>query len=202
MEGAQPSLLRPKLLPTVFLEPRIRETAKGAREGMPRSMSYQEACETQRKLDPEKVLPLLESDDQAWIRGCEFVNSVIDDAMTTIHNNSHDTTANASVTKVLVVSHSNFLRILLRRLLGEDRLRSHPHARFEPGTGLFIIPNSSLTILSVSISNSTTTKKKDTPSLRMNDNRITERSSLVTVEEMTTTDHLRGHEIVATTNGE
>jgi broad specificity phosphatase PhoE len=50
--------------------------------------------------------------------------------------------------KVLIISHSALLRIFLRRLLGDERLKQHADARFD-ADGHFLLPNTCVTILEI-----------------------------------------------------
>jgi broad specificity phosphatase PhoE len=54
------------------------------------------------------------------------------------------------VYKVLIISHSALLRIFLRRLLSDERLKRHPDARFDTD-GHVYLPNTSLTILEIRV---------------------------------------------------
>ena len=120
-------------------------------------MTYDEALTAQRKVDPNKILPSRESEDQVWDRCCCFFREVLGDAITQHakmkNHSTEDCGASSSdeIINVLVVSHSNFLRIVLRRILGEDGLRAHKDANFEHETNRFIIPNASLTILKIEL---------------------------------------------------
>lgn len=104
----------------LIVDPRLRELAKGAREGYRKSFSYEEALEARRvqqasspslinatttaeqqsKSSEELVdIPLLESADDAWIRVKDWIDSLVVDAAiehydVTTATNSNDNSSN------------------------------------------------------------------------------------------------------------
>jgi broad specificity phosphatase PhoE len=141
---------------TLILDPRLRETSKGARQGFPKTMSEEEALEERRKRkDDTEPLPELETEDEGWIRAIDWLNNVVTDAVRTARLESflapqdQQQSSTTPCYTVLAVAHAGIYRIFLRRLLGEERLFAHPDATFDPTDDRFAIPNTSLTILDV-----------------------------------------------------
>ena len=127
----------------VTLEPLLRELAKGAREGYPKSVSYEEALRARQNHNNDAI-PLVETDDEAWNRIHAFIHRLLEEIAAKSEKTPKDPF------NVFVMSHSAILRIFLRRLIGDDHLYNHPCARFDSG-GIFYIPNTSLTILDVGL---------------------------------------------------
>lgn len=127
------------------LDPRIRETAKGARQGLPKTYSYEQACRARKDIGIEGTIPPLETQDEGWNRIYAFVQDLISE-VASMEDSEQEKRKDPY--NVFVMAHSGLLRIFLRRLLGEERLASHPNARFHGN--LFFIPNTSVTILDIS----------------------------------------------------
>ena len=144
------------IIETLRLEKRLREMAKGAREGFSKSTTYAEALE-QRKTKDNNILPipLRETEDDAWQRMHDFVYELLTN-MGNTDDDDDDDDAGQHPPNIFVMSHSGILRVFLKRMIGEDRLYQHPSARFD-ASGLFYIPNTSVTILEVGWRNEPTT---------------------------------------------
>lgn len=166
--GKTPSLTNFLQSHNVRLDARLREIAKGARQGYLKAFSMEQAMEARRQAGDEIVnLPLLESMDEGFARIYEWWRQVIDNAVlqrqqhqqrnnddtcnTSGSSDNPDNDAPTTVRNVLVVAHAGIFRVFLQRLLGEARLRAHPDARYDPRDGRFAIPNTSLTILEVDV---------------------------------------------------
>lgn len=137
---------------TLILDQRLRETLKGARQGYPKTMSSEEACEERRKRKDNEPVPELETEDEAWNRALDWLNHVVRDAVLTTRLESSlppEQQQPIPCYNVLATAHAGIYRIFLRRLLGEDRLFAHPDATFDPVDSRFALPNTSLTILDV-----------------------------------------------------
>lgn len=131
----------------LVVDKRLREMAKGAREGFSKSITYEEALRLRRIKDSQdSSLPLRETEEEAWQRIYSLIYRCVEEAVV---ENSHSNQGQPC-RRVFCMSHSGILRIFLRRLIGEDALYSHPNAKFDP-TGLFYIPNTSVTILDVGL---------------------------------------------------
>ena len=143
----------PVLLQGVFFDSRLRELAKGARQGLPKRLTYGEALQVRQQqiesgeMDADAPIPLLETEDDAWNRIVEWLEEVVSDALVVTTQRGKDEEMD-----VLVIAHSGLLRVFLHRLLPPERLRSHADATYDPVDGKFAIPNASLTILTLSCS--------------------------------------------------
>jgi broad specificity phosphatase PhoE len=123
---------------------RLRELAKGARQGYPKHYTEAQALLERQRLGEQA--PLLETLDEGWERIFDWWREVIADATT-------DTCSSTNgVRNVLVVGHAGIFRVFLQRLLGDARLRAHASAGYDQRDGRFAVPNSSLTILQVDTS--------------------------------------------------
>ena len=139
----------------IRLEPRLREMAKGAREGQPKSVSYEQALLLRQNVNAD--VPLRETEDEAWDRIHAFLRDLLEEySSQTCRTSSPDddnrpSQQSSTITNpccIFIMSHSALLRICLRRLIGDEHLYQHPEARFD-AAGHFYIPNTSVTILDV-----------------------------------------------------
>ncbi|GAX14626.1 fructose-2,6-bisphosphatase [Fistulifera solaris] len=187
------------ILPVRF-KPRLRELARGAREGLPKVLSEMEAFSERERLGIMDPIPLFETPGEGWSRVSDWLDEVMEDAAQesgyvvpdNSDNDSKDTPNDGDkVLNVLVISHSGLLRIFLERLLGTQRLRQHPDARFENKNGVpaLSIPNSSLTILNIDLS-----PREIEISNHLDDNDAKNHQSWVAsdavlIEQLTSTEH-------------
>ena len=151
-----------KIVEQVRFDARLRELAKGVRQGLPKDLSYDEAALIrQHKIStgewPAGPVPMLETEEDGWNRAVDWLNELISDAL---HQN-RDVGENGRDLNVLVVSHSGLLRCLFRRLIGARRLQAHPDATYDPIDGRFAVPNTSLTILTLSCSDNPEAEKNE-----------------------------------------
>lgn len=123
-------LLQLPLDQEVLVEPRLRELAKGAREGLPKHTTYDEALRMRGGRNgngDNEPPPLLESEQAALGRLHSWLEDVVLDAI-------HDFTAPGSdVCNVLAMSHSGCIRTLVGAIQDE--------------TPPVLIPNVSVTII-------------------------------------------------------
>jgi len=140
------------IMQAVRFDTRLRELAKGARQGLPKDLPYEEALRLRQQRQTPGPIPLLETEEDGWTRAFDWLNEVLSDALRQAEEDPSNTDLH-----VLVVSHAGFLRVLLTRLLGVDRLRAHPDATYDPIDGRFAIPNTSLTVLTISLKESSET---------------------------------------------
>ncbi len=140
------------------LDKRLRERAKGVREGQNKYLTYDEAMEIyqkrkrKRECDGNKDkqhVPLLENDDQVMDRVNIWLEETIRDAYS--HYCSHDG-CKMNGYDVLVISHSGTLRILIENLVGKQLPRDVDREKEGKGgskvlAGRLIIPNTSKTII-------------------------------------------------------
>ena len=132
----------------IRLDERLRELARGPRQGFPKDWTQERALEERERLGMERVV-LLETPETGWDRFFDFWKQIIVEASVASDNDGYrnDEGQGQLVRNVLVVSHSGILRIFLQRLLGQ-RLEEHASARFDDRFGhQFLVPNTSLTIL-------------------------------------------------------
>lgn len=134
-----------------ILDERLREIAKGARQGLPKSYTMDQCMEC-FETRPEEI-PKHESSDDAWKRLSSFLRELLHEAVLE-EENSKDGKVGENVRNVLVVSHSGTLRLLLHKLVPD----AHPLLQVSAYTTgaledskRFQIPNTSLTILDISI---------------------------------------------------
>jgi broad specificity phosphatase PhoE len=146
---------------SVRFDPRLRELARGARQGLPKCFSYEEALdERQKRINAGEIvesepIPLLESEDDGWNRALEWLKELVDDVVQEAVQkscNAGDNQRDGESTPtpmftVLAVGHGGIYRVFLQRLLGPERLRAHPDANYDKIDGRFALPNASLTIL-------------------------------------------------------
>lgn len=135
---------------SVTLEPRLREVAKGAREGFSKSMSYEEALRERQKNQKDARIPLRETEDEAWNRIHAFIHELLAEEGRALQstNNEQGIAPDKQTFNVFAMTHSGISRIFLRRLIGEEDLKRHPSARFD-GDLVFFLPNTCVTILDI-----------------------------------------------------
>lgn len=83
-----------------------------------------------------------------------MIASVVADAQAKVDDDDNDGDSciarDKTIYPVLAIGHSGSYRIFLERLVGQEQLRAHPDAQYDP-LGRFYIPNTSLTILDVTL---------------------------------------------------
>ena len=183
---------RPDAMAKLVLERRLREMAKGAREGFPKSVNYDEALRLRRIKDTSSTtVPLRETEEEAWLRMYSFIRSVVTSGLE--KRKTHNDTQPCC--HVFCMSHSGILRVFLHRLLGKERLYNHSGAKFD-ATGLFYLPNTSVTILDVGL------RTNNLTSVRDNDQQQPPQQSPdhdldVDIIQLTLADHLGTYNIAA-----
>lgn len=142
----------------LIVEPRLRELAKGAREGYPKSLSYEEAMARRiqepngSRSDNNIEIPLLESIDNAWERAKDWIDSLVKDASieyNLIDKSCNDANSNdgaaEKVYNVFGLSHSALIRTMIHKMVGSQL----PNNYFLTKEGSLRIPNLSRTIIDV-----------------------------------------------------
>jgi broad specificity phosphatase PhoE len=133
------------------LDSRLREIAKGARQGYPKKWSYAQA--SAKYLD-EKDIPLLETSEEAWSRIYSWIYEVMLHAIreSAADETASDDTSVSSRRNVLAVSHAGAVRLLLQKLVPD----AHPllESIDDPSgplddTKRFKVPNTSVTIVDI-----------------------------------------------------
>ena len=141
------------------MEPLLREIAKGAREGFPKSMTYEEAQVAFRKEHgPAESLPLLETEEDAMERVYKWMFGVVRDAIQEARLKCSALSSDEGVKRpqlvfsVFAVSHSGMLRATIARLV-RDQLPASidltPVGRDGAKKGQMIVPNTSVTIIDI-----------------------------------------------------
>ena len=144
----------------LVVEPRLRELAKGAREGYPKSLSYEEAVarriqEADNGSSSDDIeIPLLESIDDAWARAKDWIDSLVKgasieyyDAEDNVCNdaNSSDGKTTGKVYNVFGLSHSALIRTMIHKMVGSQLPNNYSLTK----EGSLRIPNLSRTIIDV-----------------------------------------------------
>lgn len=138
---------------TFELDERLREIAKGARQGFPKSYTLDQCMECFRER-PEEI-PKQETSADAWKRVSRFLLGLFQEAL----KEDNDKAGRRNIRKVLIVCHSGTIRLLLHKLV------RHAHPLLEVSsdtTGAlddskrFQIPNASVTVLDMIIPQSFT----------------------------------------------
>ncbi|KAL3805876.1 hypothetical protein HJC23_007837 [Cyclotella cryptica] len=139
----------------LVVDSRLREVAKGAREGFVKSMSYEEAMERRiREANGGEVrIPLFESVDDAWERVKGWIDLLVEDASDHFYsfqskqNNlqPEDDVTSPKIYHVFAVSHSALIRTMIHKMVG-DQL---PKECAKTNEGSLSIPNLSCTTIDV-----------------------------------------------------
>ena len=148
-----------------------------------------QAFSERERLGMIEPIPLLETPQEGWNRVADWLEEIMEDAVAANEEEEEESPeeeehGDSKVRNVLVVTHSGLLRVLLERLVGVQRLQQHPDARFDNKNGVpvFFIPNSSLTILKINLSNRT-------PETSSGDNSSYIAEAAVQIEQLTSTEH-------------
>jgi broad specificity phosphatase PhoE len=139
---------------TFEVEPRLREMAKGAREGLPKAMTYEEALKVRREsgaVGPGDI-PRLEGDKDVWNR----VSDWLKDAMLEAQAKPRYPTDDSSniIYSVLVVTHAGIVRTICSRLVPGQLPASIDTSEMgsNGSTKLhLVVPNTSVTVLDLSL---------------------------------------------------
>ncbi len=115
------------------LDVRLRERAKGVREGMSKKLTYEQAMEiyTRKNCNTfnntfEANMPLLESEEEVLRRTTDWMQDILGDAHAHAHAHAPcyddqdilNEEAQRQQYDILAVTHSGFLRILIENLVG------------------------------------------------------------------------------------
>lgn len=132
-----------------ILDERLREIAKGPRQGFPKSFDL-EQCLSVYQDRPEEI-PITESHCDAWKRVSNFMSNMLKDA---IKEERESSEPSKDPKNVLIVGHSGCLRLILQRLVPH----AHPllQSSIDPKGPLcdkkrFQIPNASVTLIDLTI---------------------------------------------------
>lgn len=128
---------------TFSQESRLREMAKGAREGFPKSLSYQEALQLwQQSNSNDKQVPLLESDDDVRRRVVNWLLEVLRHEVADSQRQSPKS--------ILVVTHAGVIRTLCAQLVPNQMPESVDISDMGPDGSTqrhLEVPNTSVTVI-------------------------------------------------------
>ena len=199
------SQFRAALTATIVPDNRLKERAKGVKEGRKKTMPYDEALQLHQHEHgtSSAKLPLLESELDVWTRIQAWLEEVIEEASalqtgTSSFARHAQKLHPAGVYEILAVSHSATIRTIVNRLVG-DQLPStvirgsgdHEGSQ----AGMLTVPNTSRTIIDVAIG-----RRKDDSNNNDDDKNTTINNNIAkqppiqqlgaTLIELTNTDHL------------
>jgi probable phosphoglycerate mutase len=138
----------------LVVDSRLRELAKGAREGYLKSLSYNEALEQRaRHANGEMIeVPLLESINDAWERVKGWIDSLVLDAyddfnsLTDDQKTQHECDVNTpKIYDVFALSHSALIRTMIHKMV--DKELPADYAKTKEGS--LSIPNLSISTIDV-----------------------------------------------------
>lgn len=141
----------------IIVDPRLRELAKGAREGYPKRFTTAEALAARREEaglpDGADVdHPPLEDDDAAWERVRDWIDDVVGDAAEDCRRsdswNEPDDGRDRITLRtyhVFALSHSALIRLAIHRMVGDELPRNYLRTK----EGALLIPNLSRTAIDV-----------------------------------------------------
>lgn len=138
------------------VEPRLREMGKGAREGLPKALTYEQAVKMRQgeSVARSSHVPLLESDMDVWQRVSAWLMEVVRDAMVQERNLSDDA---SRVCSVLVVAHAGIIRNICSKLVPEQLPATVEVGDMgKDGSTMkhLHVPNTSITVIDVSVRDS------------------------------------------------
>ena len=135
------------------VEPRLREMGKGAREGLPKALTYEEAVKVRlgQASNGDMSIPLLESDQDVWHRVSAWLIEVTRDAIIERKTPSEDPSRACSV---LVVVHAGIIRTICSQLVPSQLPKYVDVGDMgKDGSTIkhLVVPNTSVTVLDVSV---------------------------------------------------
>lgn len=156
-DGEGNSIEHPEM--DLIVDPRLREIAKGAREGYAKRYSIEEALVMRRsdgKFGSDIDVPMLESIDDAWRRVKDWIDSIVkdasDDYYTTVEkvqdnkgNDAYDNDNTPRIYNVFALSHSALIRTMIHKMVGPEI----PSDFATTKEGSILIPNLSRTTIDV-----------------------------------------------------
>jgi len=154
----------------LIVDSRLRELAKGPREGYLKKYTHEEAIELRRKeagvIDNNISVPKLESLDDAYARVVHWIDSIIADASEDYDKTCDEDDVEPRIYDVFALSHSALIRTVIHKMVDHQL----PVDFDKTKEGSLRIPNLSRTIIDIQPYKS----KRWTPSL----NRLTDVSHL------------------------
>jgi len=191
---------------TIVPDNRLKERAKGVKEGRPKSVPYEEALQLHYRehggtSSPNNAttikLPLLETELDVWTRIQNWINEAVMDAHE-IHTgkSSYARHNRREVYDILAVSHSATIRTTVNRLVGEQlptTIVRGSGGKEGSETGMLKVPNTSMTIIDIAVGEYLTPNRDDDDNDGTNNTNNTNVSiHQIGAEliELTNTDHL------------
>lgn len=164
----QPIIKEGRPRPSLILEPRLRERAKGVREGRDKKLSYKEAMALFEEEDSGEAIRKLETEQDVWSRVHHWLLDVWTDAYRDYElklqssarsTNTKDGPAVPVVVEpfvydILAVSHSGTMRTTIENMVGSQLppdLEREETDRDGNQVGRLIVPNTSMTTIELSL---------------------------------------------------
>ncbi len=156
----------------LILDKRLRERAKGVREGRSKHLTYDEAFEVfhlEREADRnlhseeapnegtnkfDKEIPLLETEDEVFVRVQDWIEEVVNDAYEDylkFGSGSNSGHANGGY-DIFAVTHSGTLRIIIEKIVGEQLsgdVKREETDKDGVKVGRLSVPNTSITTIEI-----------------------------------------------------
>jgi len=144
MEDAESNELNSKV--DLIVDTRLREVAKGAREGHPKSFSLEEAVIARKKSGSD--IPKLETLEEAFHRVEEWISSLIEEANKEYQSQTNcdaRETEDRRIYDVFALTHSALIRTTIQKMVGSEL----PDDYTRTSEGSLAIPNLSKTIIDI-----------------------------------------------------
>mmetsp|Transcript_15926 Transcript_15926/g.17598 ORF Transcript_15926/g.17598 Transcript_15926/m.17598 type:complete len:288 (-) Transcript_15926:33-896(-) len=185
---------------TIVPDNRLKERAKGVKEGRPKSLPYDDALQLHYQEhggSPNATnikLPLLETELDVWTRIQNWINEVVMDA-NHIHTGSSSYAIHnrRDVYDILTVSHSATIRTTVNRLVGEQlptTIVRGSGGKEGSETGMLKVPNTSMTIIDIAVGKHLNRDDDDDDTNNNNNTNISIQQIGAELIELTNTDHL------------
>lgn len=142
----------------LIIDERLRERAKGVREGLAKTLSYDEAMKIFKKqiiesggdennVEKEVHLPLLETEDEVWIRIKDWIQDVVNDAY------EQFVQSGKRYYDVFALTHSGTIRIIVDRMVKKqipiEMISEETDKDGIPMINRLKIPNTSITRIDI-----------------------------------------------------
>lgn len=153
-----------KINTRLIVDKRLRERSKGIREGRDKTLSLDEATAIFRKEQHKEgnfdestwQIPLLEKDDDVWIRVQDWMEDVVKDAYNEHyyhHQISKSNKRTNATYDVFALTHSGTIRVMIERMVNKqlkfEELQNEETDKDGVKTGRLKIPNTSITRIDI-----------------------------------------------------
>jgi len=152
----------------LIVDPRLRELAKGPREGYLKTLSFEEAMsrrlqaaieDNRYQLDQKIKVPKLESISDAWGRATDWIGSLVEDASDDYHSSmsgkkdvdnidascNTDDNETEKIYNVFALSHSALIRTMIHKMVDAQLPKNYALTN----EGSLLLPNLSRTVIDV-----------------------------------------------------